>query len=299
MILKLKSSHYPTFAFHANYIDSDKGRNTENEFTISHNVIANDVDGVVQEFKQNDKFRTNPRNTVALRHEMLSFHPKDSAKITEHTLHDIAQKYIELRADDCLVFCRPHIHEKHIHLHFMISGNRFRSDKSSRLSRADFFRVRKEIERYQMEHYKELDNSVVFHKQDLEVKKNGLEYKSDGSAKAYEERTDQESLKKQAFNSIKALYEKASSREHFYELIENSNVEFYKRTIKGKEQPYGVVLGKKKCRLSRLGFDEKTLKELDQRKEQSQHLLNAFDKYGSKRKAPPKDRKGRDKGREI
>ena len=66
-----------------------------------------------------------------------------------------------MREEKGFVFAKPHVHEDHIHVHFLISGNEVLSGKSTKRSKADFQRVQRELEAYQMEQNPELSDSIV------------------------------------------------------------------------------------------------------------------------------------------
>lgn len=126
-----------------------------------------DISSWIDQFKSNDESRVfhykNKRSV--LRHEIVSFSPKDSGKITKDTLEDIGKWYLKNRTQS-LGVCTVHW-EKSIHLHFVIAGVGL-DGKSTRISREDFKAFKVRLQEFQKEKYPELNNSIVDH-----VKKKG------------------------------------------------------------------------------------------------------------------------------
>ena len=140
MIIKiLKTQAQESFRYLADYILSDKGRSDEKEtFTVYHNLYKSDLDGVVQQFEENDQYRRKRKNGVVLFHEILSFSRENKEHLSVETLEDIAHKFTELRGKDALCLAKPHVHNENVHLHFMFSANEFHSSKGLRLSNKEF-----------------------------------------------------------------------------------------------------------------------------------------------------------------
>jgi hypothetical protein len=157
----------------------DEANNQSNEFqlkplSITHNMFCSpdNLDEIVKEFIENYSYSTKRKDFVVLYHEILSFHPKDSKKLTNQAVKSIVRKYLWLRASKGLTFAKTHFDKDHIHIHILISGNRIASNKQLRLSRYEFQNIQKEMEHFQLEHFPDLDKSVVFNRlkeEDLEV----------------------------------------------------------------------------------------------------------------------------------
>ena len=99
------------------------------------------------------------RNGVVLYHEILSFHPEDRERLTPALLEDLARQWLALRAPQALAYGRVHYDRGHVHVHLLLSANGVHSPRRIRLSRAAFGRAKRELERYQIEHYPQLVHS--------------------------------------------------------------------------------------------------------------------------------------------
>jgi hypothetical protein len=164
MIIKSKGHQKKSgiFRFLINYVFSDKGKaNEENSFSFFHNVLSRDVNSISQEFLENDNFRKQRSNGLALHHIIISFSPEDSEHISVDVLHDLIQKFIQLRGNEGLYFGRLHSSEEHQHVHLIMSANKYLSGQSMRVSKDEFQRIHQELEVYQREKYPEISRSIV------------------------------------------------------------------------------------------------------------------------------------------
>lgn len=120
-----------------------------------------DISSWIQQFKSNDDSRIfQHKKRTVLRHEIISFSPLDSNKITKDALEDIGKWYLKNRTQS-LGACTVHW-EKSIHLHFVIAGVGL-DGTSTRVSRKDFKAFKVKLQEYQREKYPELNNSIVNH----------------------------------------------------------------------------------------------------------------------------------------
>jgi hypothetical protein len=155
----------PTFGELVGYIHKEKDQ--ENKVTtLLHNIPEiepDDIEGIIEAFKENDTYRRQRKNGIVQYHEVVSFSPSDTEKLIQNPsiLMDMARKYLQLRAPNSLAIARPHFDEEHLHVHIMISGNCRESKEPSRISQKDFEKVKQELNEYQQSQYPELSNSVI------------------------------------------------------------------------------------------------------------------------------------------
>lgn len=139
------------------------GKEGDRSGMILHNLRpTSDLDHIARQFAENDTYRKRRKNGVAMYHEILSFHVQDRAAITPDLLEDLTREYLRLRAPRALAFACPHYDREHVHVHIAISGTEFRRSKTLRMDNRAFMRLRRQIERYQLDRYPELSHSVVY-----------------------------------------------------------------------------------------------------------------------------------------
>ncbi len=295
MIIKSNRLHEANcFGQKIDYILSDKERAKEiDSFEIYQNIRHRNRDGAVQTFQANDVYRKENadkkkiKNSVVAYHDILSFHHKDEKQLDQIILRDLTEQYIQLRCPNAVVFAKPHLHNKNLHVHILISGSDYKSKTLSRLSDAKWNKVRREIEKYQKEHYPQLENSLVY--ENIGKKKRKGTSKRKENERMMRERTkstgqankilDKDLMKKAVLDFVKI----ADSKERFFELVKAHGIETYTRKIKGKEQPYGVICNGRKMRFSTIGIKKETLEELNRIR-----VVEPVQKVEAKSVTPPK-----------
>ena len=232
-------------------------------FTYLHNlsgVMPDDLEGIEEAFKNNNAFRRKRKNGIGQYHEVMSFHPDDTAYLQEHPeiLEDLARVYLGLRAPHTLAIARPHTDKNHLHLHFMISPNELGSSKSIRLSKKQFQALRRTMESYQLEYYPELTKSYVQSrdKEKYEERAQTQRHKEWQMGKRGVGILDKERLA----SVVKEALAKTDDLAVFQDMLGKEGVEVYR--YRGKVQ--GVVYNGRKYRFGRLlGADEGMKKIVD------------------------------------
>lgn len=135
-------------------------------FTYLHNIIGvdpEDREALVQAFVSNDTHRKKRKNGNAMYHDMISFHPKDSAYIKKnpHVLEDMTRVYLEFRAPHGVALAKPHLDKEHIHIHVMLSANERESATSLRRSKQEFLEIQQALQEYQVGYHPGLKYSYV------------------------------------------------------------------------------------------------------------------------------------------
>ncbi len=140
------------------YIGKER-RDEDETFRLLHNLRpSRNLTGIAGQFWANDAYRKERVNGVVCYHEILSFLSGEDVPLD--VAEDLAREYLELRAPNALAYAEPHFDKGHLHIHIIISGTEFESAKTLRLDNEQFMHVRREIERYQKEHYPELKSLV-------------------------------------------------------------------------------------------------------------------------------------------
>ena len=266
MIIKSKS--YKTtksFATVLNYIFRENERNSGFELTKFIKGKNLFVDELSSQFRFNEQFRINKRkNSVLLYMDILSFHPRDAERLTNDKLHQIALKYLSLRAPKSIAVATVHRNEKyHTHLHLVFSGIEYKTGKSIRMSKEDFQKkVKLEMEKYQQETFPELMLSKIKHEKSLAPKK---ELKKD--SEIIMEVEGEISEKQKILKLLEEVFTTATSEKDFYQKLEAKELKLYSRNGK-----ITGIEGNRKFRFSRLGYTTELLQSLEQNPTQNQRL---------------------------
>lgn len=253
MIVKTLRIKTKDFARLVHYIEDDKGRNQDNspfdkDFRVFHNISKPDINGAIAALKANDKYRKVRKNSVVLYHEVLSFNPRDSKHITQPMVEDLAHKYIAIRAEHGVCFAKPHVHDKHLHIHFLFSGVELENRKTLRMDNKKFREVKLDIERHQQQKYPELKHSIVYLDKVKKKEKSNPKEKEFQTKKRLKKQ-GKLSKKEQVHELLQDALDKSDTLESFYNYVqEKQNLEVYKR--KGKEEPNGIIFNGKKYRFS-------------------------------------------------
>ncbi|WP_422005369.1 relaxase/mobilization nuclease domain-containing protein [Roseivirga pacifica] len=251
MILKTIHQRMP-FGVMLQYLRDDKGnRDNANDLEFFHNLSSLDPKEIRQEFEELYALKPTRTNSVRFVHEVMSFSPESSQYLTDEVLSDLAYKYLEKRCFYGLAYGCLHSSEEHIHLHFMISSNRIDDPtKSIRMSNKEFRNIRLEIERYQVEKYPELKDSIV--------------YTKDKKKEKYHAPKERETNKIKLIEIIDQVFNSSNSRDlkSFCESLDSTpglTVYHY------RNKPHGILFEGKKYRFSTLGFSQqiKMLEKLD------------------------------------
>lgn len=234
----------------------DKGRlfNKEGKsFVITHNLKGNKIEGWVKQYKENETLRKRNRSdSTILSHEILSWHKEDTANMSLEKMEAMASQYIQMRNPNGMYVAIPHFEKSHYHLHICASGVGYKTGKSLRMSKAEFQKLKKDIQNYQLEHFPELTKSVVEHGKQDKSKITEKEYQ-------YKLRTGRATEKEHVLGILKTCYKASVSKDDFFKKLIECNFKTYERG--GKTA--GLLFGNHKFRLSRLGFTEERLKRLN------------------------------------
>jgi hypothetical protein len=227
-----------------NYLTRDE------EFELyTHNLYANAYDRkrVIKEFMENSSYIDSSRGKNYFYHEILSLQENSnlSQKKQKEILLDLAQEYINKRANEHLVLQAIHTDKKHTHLHLMISANKMLSNKRERLSQKEFATIQKDIESYQNSKYPYLESKHYEKSMQKDISK------SKRAEQEIKYNKKKQTKKEQVKENIHKILQKATSKTSLENMLKNSGYELYSR---GKS--VGVVYDNKKYRLQTLNLDK-------------------------------------------
>ncbi len=232
--------------------DIDK---SDEQYNIYHNLYARNLDDIEAEFMHNAEYVHKRKNGVYMYHEILSITKAehlDEAK-QKVLLRQIAYQYAQQRANNNLIFATLHDdHDHHLHYHFLISSNAVGDSKKTRLSKTQFDRFKKDLEKYTLEHFPELEQQVVINRQASEK----LSRKG-GERKRRTGKTPQRDILK---NKLSHILENAATKQEFFTALNELQLELY---VRGKSIGVRDTENNRKHRIKTLGLDEafKTMSE--------------------------------------
>jgi hypothetical protein len=270
MIIKSMARKSPSFKQLIEYMQKEKG-----ESLLFNNLYANEktkTDDLIKIFEDNSKLVPNRKNGNYLYHEMISFEKNNLEKEQLIPIfYDIAKLYIEERAQHNLTYCVIHHDTNNVHMHLCISANEIGTPKKTRLSKAKFSSIQKNIENYVLEQYPQLGQSKIYNK-----KRNREKLKTSSKEQEYVKRSKKLSYKEELKITLHRIFEEAQSHEKLIELLQKNNLDLYTRG-----EAVGVVNKDQNNRKHRL----KTLGVLDHYSATNKRLENIYIKV---QEPPPK-----------
>ena len=229
------------------YVLDEQKQTPEQGWQIVQNMdcVPSDKQRLEQAFTENAKLKPKRKNGVTLFHELISASPESGA--TPEMMYDLAQHYLQLRnTDNGMAVAALHQDKDHLHVHIMLSANARGSEKSTSISRKQFYQIREDFERYQVEKYPQIQDIVYL-----------PEYKKEKTVTRSFASDGEQNLKKRGHGTDKAklqvlltqAFEKASDKSHFFSLLEsNPEVQIYHR----RGTPTGLLFHNRKFRFTRL-----------------------------------------------
>lgn len=246
----------------------DEGRLFNKEkrsFVITHNIRGNNINQWEKQYIENETFRIRKRtDSVLYTHEIISFHKDDAENISLDKLENMARTYIQMRKINGMFVAIPHFDKNHYHIHICASGLEYHTGKSLRMTKAEFQKLKKDIQNYQIEHFPELSKSIVKHNKKGQAKERDQNKEQNNLIKTekeyqYKLRTGRTTEKEQIIGILKTCYKAANSKCDFFEKLNECGLKTY---IRGGKTT-GVIFGNHKFRLNRIGFTEERLEELN------------------------------------
>jgi Relaxase/Mobilisation nuclease domain len=241
MIIKSMSRNNKSFEALYDYFTKEA-----NSRVFGFNLYANPSDKkrVVEEFLRNAKPLHKARGKNFLFHEIISLRKSSLDRhLQEEILLKLANEYIDKRAKDHLVFSALHQDKEHLHIHLMISANKIMEYKRTRLSKAQFATIQKELESFQNTHFPELYSKHYdksYSKENFHESRDEQEIKAKRKTASNKDKLKDELLKR---------FEQADSEQKLKEVLERDGIHLYTR---GKNT--GVEFEGKKYRFGTLGI---------------------------------------------
>lgn len=251
------------------YISTDKGRiNDYKSQSILHNLINTDIINIQKELGANYTSYAKKRSNgnIAL-HIIQSFSPLDKGKMTPEIMFDLADALLKTGYEKALAFGVMHSQDNHRHNHFIVSGNEFMSEKSTRLSKSELYHLERSMLDYMKDNYPEFNITYDINNWGKKLTNEKEYYQTKRNP---EIRLSKEDLKEK----IQNIFRSSESSMHFYEKLKEEGFNTYNY----KDSPFGINYGTdgRKMRFSRLGIEIDQIKSLDRQFQRLQELSSVL-----------------------
>ncbi len=266
MIVKILSRKTKSYSQLLHYmLDDEKQLNLDGKkLIITHNLTGKSIVGWERQLQENEVLRIRRRkDSTILTHEMLSWHKEDAKNITIKKLEAIARQYIKLRNPKGMYVACGHFSEEHFHIHLLVSGVELGTGKAMRMSKTEFFQLKKNIQDFQLTRFPELSHSTLPIRKTIEPKTSDKEFRAKSNGR--------ESEKEKVIKKVNIAYQKAITEKHFVTLLNASGLQTY---IRGGRL-YGILTKKYKYRFGKLGISHEMIAELSRTRARTEELMKA------------------------
>jgi hypothetical protein len=268
MILKLLTRKTGSYGQLLNYIL--KGHE-EHPFIIKHHIRGKSVKEYVQQYRTNEFIRLTKRsNSNYIFHEIISFSRDLQNDLTPEIMEDLTHKYIQLRNPNMMAVAVQHT-DKQPHVHLCISATD-KTGKSLSIKKGPLLKLKKDMLAYQKERYPHIPWPILEHgKSQKKRHVSDKEYRM-------KQRTGRLTDRDVVLKILNDCYKSAISKADFFSKLKSYGLETY---VRGGKLT-GVIHGKRKHRLDRLGFIEDKLLVLDSSMNRNNELRVARQKREQK-----------------
>ena len=306
MIIKSMSRKNKTFSQLYDYMEN---WSIWKRFELLHNFQTSKIGRkeILWEFLKNSELLPNRKNGNYMYHEVISITKgKNMTELQQkHILKDLAEKYIEKRADSQIVFWLIHEWKNDFHYHLMISSNDYWKPKRKRIEKKKFYEYKIELEKYILEKYPKFEQKVLYQVETANKKKKEKELKQektrdnikektnektysvpvDNREYEYSKRTQKQTKREMVKEIIEGIYNESHTREEYKKNLREQWMEAYKR---GKH--HGIIYEWKRYRLAKLWLEkqhgklENKILEQEKRQKELDHIHKEKNKNKDKKK---------------
>lgn len=256
MIIKSMSRKHRTFSQLYNYMKDGSSRNSEYDY-FSHNVYARKDQDIINEFVANSRKVKARKNGNYMFHEVIAITKSKQLTLEQEKerLFDIVRNYVDMRCKNNLVVGYMHDEKDiNVHFHLMISSNELDAYKNQRLTKFDFDKAKKQLERYVIEKYPELEQDII-------INAKAEQKKSRESNKGAEviRKGGRLAKKEHMVKTLNSIFANSRSMHDYFTQLEKQNIEMYNR---GNAIGFINKTDGKKYRLKTLALEEQ-FKQVD------------------------------------
>lgn len=209
-----------------NYMKNGSSQNSEYDF-FTKNLYSNNGKDITAEFLHNARILKARANGNYLFHEVISLTKSTQLTLLQEKerLFDIVRRYTEKRCNNNLVAGFLHDEKSNnIHYHLMISSNEVGEYKNKRLTKFDFDKVKKELEKYVIDKHPELEQDVI-----INAKKSQRKTKQSNKAGELKRKGGRLEKKEKITEILKTIFSNCSSKDDFFTRLSEQNIELYNR----------------------------------------------------------------------
>jgi hypothetical protein len=247
MIIKSMARKSKSFGQLLGYID----RPQEVGPALGHNLTStvDDPAALRREFLVNSHLLPERRNGNILYHEVLSFAAADREHLSPTVLEAITRHYLEIRAPYALAYARAHFNAGNPHVHILLSANNVASRQRLRLSKTRFHAIKREMERYQQQHFPELRHSLVGFDRARDMARAQRRAESERQRRGETRLSQKERITRQ----VQAALSQSANGSECYRQLLREGLRLYRR---GKTVGVEYVASGRRYRLKTLGLAE-------------------------------------------
>lgn len=221
MIIKSLSRKEPSYGQLVRYIEAGSA---DDRARIHHNLFVRSPEDVVIAFKENGTLMAKRKNGVMLYHEILSI-TRASGLDTEtqkELLAEIVRRYLMERAPHCLAYGALHEDKaNNLHYHLAISANAAGGKKRHRLSKGEFRRVQRDLERRVLDQYPELEQARA-------IDKRAERKRSQGSVEL-ERKIETLPQVEAVTQSLTHAFANAGTMQELHQMLTDASLQLYRR----------------------------------------------------------------------
>ncbi|MBA6397603.1 hypothetical protein [Colwellia sp. BRX10-4] len=257
MIIKSMSRKHRTFSQLYNYMRDGSSRNSEYDY-FSHNVYSRKDKDIVAEFVANSRKVKARKNGNYLFHEVIAITKSKQLTLDQEKerLFDIVRNYVGMRCKQNLVVGYLHDEkDNNVHFHLMISSNELDAYKNQRLTKFDFDKAKKQLERYVVEKHPELEQGII-----INAKKEQKKNRQSNKAAEVKRKGGRLEKKESMIKILSGIFSKSSSMDDYFKHLNSQDIEMYNR---GSAIGFLNKADGKKYRLKTLAL-ENEFKQIDE-----------------------------------
>ena len=256
MIIKSMSRKHRTFSQLYHYMKDGSSRSSEYDY-FSHNIYSRKDQDIINEFVANSRKVKARKNGNYLFHEVIAITKSKQLTLEQEKerLFDIVRNYVDMRCKNNLVAGYMHDEKDiNVHFHLMISSNELDEFKNQRLTKFDFDKAKKQLERYVIEKYPELEQDII-----MNAKAEQKKSRESNKAAEIKRKGGRLEKKEHMVKTLNSIFSNSRTMNEYFTQLEQQHIEMYNR---GSAIGFINKTDGKKYRLKTLALEEQ-FKQVD------------------------------------